>query len=135
MSDSTFILVVEDDPLIQPLVEGALDEAGYATEVVGDAAAAMSVLEQQMAQVRALVTDVNLGGPSDGWDIARRARELNASLPVVYMSGASAHDWTSRGVPKSQILVKPFAPAELVTAVSSLLLEVNKLPSGDAPDT
>jgi hypothetical protein len=37
------------------------------------------------------------------------------------MSGASADDWASKGVPNSIMLSKPFAPAQLVTAVSNLL--------------
>jgi hypothetical protein len=38
-----------------------------------------------------------------------------------YLSGDSAEDWTSKGVPHSIMLPKPFAPAQLVTAVSQLL--------------
>jgi hypothetical protein len=37
------------------------------------------------------------------------------------MSGAAADQWPSRGVPNSILLEKPFAPAQLVTAVSNLL--------------
>jgi hypothetical protein len=37
------------------------------------------------------------------------------------MTGAAAGDWASRGVPNSILLEKPFAPAQLVTAVSQLL--------------
>ena len=37
------------------------------------------------------------------------------------MSGNSAADWTSKGVPNSIMLEKPFAPAQLVTAISNLL--------------
>lgn len=37
------------------------------------------------------------------------------------MTGASADDWPSMGVPNSILLTKPFAPAQLVTAVSQLL--------------
>ena len=37
------------------------------------------------------------------------------------MSGASADDWAFKGVPNSIMLSKPFAPAQLVTAVSNLL--------------
>lgn len=40
---------------------------------------------------------------------------------VVYMSGDSAEDWSSKGVPNSIMLSKPFAPAQLVTAISNLL--------------
>jgi hypothetical protein len=37
------------------------------------------------------------------------------------MSGAAAADWTSKGVPNSIMLAKPFAPAQLLTAVSNFL--------------
>lgn len=37
------------------------------------------------------------------------------------MTGAGANDWPSHGVPKSVLLNKPFAPAQIVTAVAQLL--------------
>ena len=37
------------------------------------------------------------------------------------MTGAAADEWASEGVPNSILLNKPFAPAQLVTAVSQLL--------------
>src|ERR1700693_4458791 len=83
---------------------------------------AIDLLDVQKVDYRAVVTDINLGRDKiDGWDVARRAREINAGLPVVYMTGDSADDWTSKGVPNSILLTKPFAPAQLLTAVSQLL--------------
>ena len=71
---------------------------------------------------RALVTDINLApGKLDGWDVARHAREIDSNFPVIYMSGKDADDWASKGVPNSIMLTKPFAPAQLVTALSHLL--------------
>lgn len=32
-----------------------------------------------------------------GWDVARHAREIDAGFPVVYMTGANADDWASKG--------------------------------------
>jgi hypothetical protein len=37
------------------------------------------------------------------------------------MTGLATDEWSSRGVPNSILLQKPFAPAQLVTAVSQLL--------------
>jgi hypothetical protein len=37
------------------------------------------------------------------------------------MTGASARDWKSQGVVGSILIEKPFAPAQLATAVSQLL--------------
>lgn len=56
-----------------------------------------------------------------GWEVAKQAREIDPEFPIVYMTGAAAHDWASHGVPNSILLVTPFAPAQLVTAVSQLL--------------
>ena len=80
------------------------------------------MLDAAQGKYRALVTDINLS-PSeiDGWDVARHAREIDPNFPIVYMSGKDADDWASQGVPNSIMLAKPFAPAQLVTAVSNLL--------------
>jgi hypothetical protein len=37
------------------------------------------------------------------------------------MSGAHGDEWPSKGVPNSIMLMKPFAPAQLVTAIWQLL--------------
>jgi CheY-like chemotaxis protein len=67
------------------------------------------------------VTDINLRGRLDGWEVARVARGIDPAFPLVYMTGGAADDWASKGVPNSILLNKPFAPAQLVTAVSQLL--------------
>jgi DNA-binding response OmpR family regulator len=75
-------------------------------------------------EYRALVADVNLRGSLSGWDLARQVREREPTFSVVYMTGAAADDWASQGVPNSILLQKPFAPAQLVTAISQLLNQV-----------
>jgi DNA-binding response OmpR family regulator len=73
------------------------------------------------SKFRALVTDINLTGKLRDWDIARRAREIEPEFLVIYMTGDHAADWSSKGVPNSVMLEKPFAPAQLVTAIANLL--------------
>jgi len=122
LTQEVFILVVEDEVFIQALVEDALIEGGYRVHVISSGDEALKCLDVQEPEFRALVTDVNLGSNKiDGWELARKAREINPELPIVYMTGDSAADWASRGVPNSVLLSKPFAPAQLVTAVSQLL--------------
>lgn len=115
------ILVVEDDFLIQDLVQGALSEGGFESEVASSGEEAVTLLQGDENNYRALVTDIHLQGALTGWDIAKRARELNPDMPVIYMTGAGADQWPSHGVPNSLLLQKPFAPAQVVTAVSQLL--------------
>ena len=116
------ILVVEDEPLIQEVLQLALEEAGFAVITARSVDKAIAMLEAQSPEFRALITDINLSsGKLTGWDVARRARELNPDLPVVYMTGDSAQEWSSMGVPNSVLLMKPFAPVQVTTAVSQLL--------------
>ena len=98
---------------------------------MNDAVHALHELESAAELLSALVTDIRLKGDQDGWQVARRARELNPQLPVVYMSGDSAVEHTSQGVPHSIMVQKPFAPAQIVTAVSTL---INKLPPMPLPE-
>jgi DNA-binding response OmpR family regulator len=59
----------------------------------------------------------------DGWEVARAAREVDPDFPVIYMSGNASNQWPIQGVPKSIMLNKPFAPVQLVRALSPLLNE------------
>jgi DNA-binding response OmpR family regulator len=124
MEESLVILVIEDEVVIQLLVEEALTEGGFATDIVASGEEALKLFSQK--EHKALITDINIKGGMTGWDVAAKARETNPALPVIYMSGAHAEDWASKGVPNSIMLNKPFAPAQLVTAVAQLL---NSAPS------
>lgn len=117
----SIILVIEDDESIQVLVEDALADAGFEPAIAPSGEEALTLLIGMKGRFRALVTDISLRGKLDGWEVAQRVREIDPEFPIVYVSGGSAVDWSSRGVPNSIMLAKPFAPAQLVTAVSSLL--------------
>jgi DNA-binding response OmpR family regulator len=119
--DLPIILVVEDEPLIQGLIEEALSDGGFDMAMVASGEEALTLLNGNKDKYRALVTDISLDGKIEGWEVARHAREIDPEYPVIYTSGASAEDWASKGVPNSVMLAKPFAPAQLVTAISNLL--------------
>ena len=121
MSDSVLVLIVDDEALIHLALQDALEAGGFAVAAASRAEEAIAMLEAEGAAYNALVTDVNLGGKLTGWDVAKRARELTPDMPVIYMTGAAANEWASNGVPNSILLSKPFAPAQLLTAVSNLL--------------
>jgi DNA-binding response OmpR family regulator len=122
MQNLQIVIVVEDDDLLQAFAEEALREGGFDIVIAPSGEQAVALLDSADGKYRALVTDINLGRDKlNGWDVARHAREIDPGFPVVYMSGDSAEDWASKGVPNSVMLSKPFAPAQLVTAVSQLL--------------
>jgi len=119
--DTPTVLIVEDDEAIQSLIEDALADGGFSTAFALSGEEAVTLLKGHKGKYQALVTDINLRGRMEGWDVARGARELDPQFPVVYISGASGAEWPVKGVPNSVMLVKPFAPSQLVTAVAQLL--------------
>jgi len=117
------VLLVEDEAMIAMALEDALTEAGFAVELATDAATAIDQLERDHDKVVAVVTDIRMPGSHSGWDVGRRARELRSDIPVIYCSGDKASEWSVHGVPGSIMLHKPFALAQLITAVSQLVNE------------
>lgn len=118
---SVLVLIVEDQPAIQSILQEALEEGGFAVLVASDADQAIDVLDARHSEVRALVTDIQLGSTISGWDVARHAREKNPNVPVVYTTGSDGADWPLMGVPNSILISKPFVPAQVLVAVSQLL--------------
>jgi CheY-like chemotaxis protein len=115
------ILFVDDEPLIFETVKETLEDGGFTVRPEHTPEGALQALEECGGELAGLVTDVNLGSHTTGWSIARRARELRPDIPVVYTSGYAAGDWSAEGVPHSIMVPKPYAPAQIVTAISSLI--------------
>ncbi|WP_407148005.1 response regulator [Bradyrhizobium sp. ORS 86] len=121
MQDAPIILVIEDDRDLQSLVEDALRDGGYEPAIAGSGEEALTLLKAFRTKYSALVTDIRLLGRLDGWRVARGAREIDPSFPVIYITGGSGDEWPTRGVPDSILLQKPFSPDQLVEALAKLL--------------
>jgi DNA-binding response OmpR family regulator len=115
------ILVIEDEYPVQGLVEEWLADGGFGTDILSSAEEALTLFKSGLKTYKALVTDVNLKGRLSGWEIARQIRAIDPVFPIIYTTGVAADEWASQGVPNSILLTKPFAPAQLVTAISQLL--------------
>jgi CheY-like chemotaxis protein len=115
------VLLVEDEPLVLLIAQDALEAGGFAVLPVQLASEAMDVLDGRIAELSGLVTDIRLPGGADGWEIARHARELRPDLPIVYTTADGAGDWPAQGVPNSVVVQKPYAPAQLLTAIATLI--------------
>lgn len=101
-------------------MEDALSDGGFEAEIAASGEEALSRFGEGRAGYRALLT-AGIGAGLNGWALARRIREIDPDFPVVYMTGGHAEAWKLQGVPNSILIEKPFAPAQLVTAVSQLL--------------
>jgi CheY-like chemotaxis protein len=121
MDSNVLLLLAEDEALIRMHLEEELRDAGFDVVTALDGAQAITELETDAARFRGVVTDIRLKVGAEGWEVAKRARELAPGIAVVYVSGDSAHEWGSRGVPESVMVAKPFVAVQVITAMSTLL--------------
>ena len=115
------LLLVEDDALVVMVAEDALKLGGYGVRVATTGAEALDALDAPSPRFAGLVTDIGLGRGPDGWEVARHAREHQADMPIVYMTAESAGAWPTDGVPNSLLVQKPYAPAQLLAAIATLI--------------
>lgn len=101
---------------VQGVVADVLNEGGFEPATARTGEEAVTLLRGRQARYSALIADINLLGRFNGWEVARAAREVDPKSP-----GAAADERPILGVPNSVLLRKPFAPAQIVTAVSQLL--------------
>ena len=120
VSELPLLLVIEDEYLLQADIEKVLTDAGFATDTVSSGEEALTLLMDGTRRPSALITDVKLAGRLTGWEVAKRIREKDPSFPVIYVTDYD-RDWPAYGVPNSIVIPKPFASAQLVTAISNLL--------------
>lgn len=114
------VLVVDDEPSILDLLSRAFSSAEYDVEVASSSAAALTCLHQTRYDL--LVTDLRMPGES-GLSLIRKARDENAKLPVIVITGnsseANAIDAVNLGV--SGYVTKPFKiPRVLEVAANAL---------------
>lgn len=119
--ESVNILLAEDETLLLLDFEDALKEAGFVVLAVTSGKKAVEHLKAAESSIAGIVTDIRFAESPSGWDVARIAREIDPEMPVVYISGDSAPDWASQGVPKSIMIEKPFVMSQLIVAISQLL--------------
>lgn len=125
MDMGVLLLVVEDEPLILLGIQDALEAGGYTVLAAGNGEEALELLTSRTDEISGLITDIRLGSGPDGWQVARHAREVKPNMAIVYATGDSAHEWASQGVPKSLLMQKPYAAAQAVSAISTLLTEAD----------
>lgn len=115
------LLVVEDEALILRYLKDELENAGYSVVVAKTSDEAIVALDNHAHTLAALVTDIRLPGYFDGWQVARQARGLNPDLPVLYVTGHAADEWSAYGVSNSMLLEKPFVLRHILFALQNLL--------------
>lgn len=107
-----YILIVEDDPALSVALRTALQNQGYAANVVNTGKAALVTIKTDTPDIVIL----DLGLPDiDGLDILREAKKANGDIPILVLTARAHLDDKILGLDNGadDYLVKPFEMTEL----------------------
>ncbi len=125
----TFILIVEDEPLIANHIALILNNAGYTIlGKVRSAAEAIQVLQSQKPDL--ILLDVTIKGDTDGVELAHVINE-KYHIPFIYLTSHFDESTVNR-LKKTQpagFVLKPFNEKELLTQISIALYPKVKEPN------
>jgi PAS domain S-box-containing protein len=119
------IVVVDDERDLAVMLARMLQGEGHEVRVCTRGAEALELIEREPFDV--LLTDVSMPD-MDGWEVARRVKEVRPELPVAVVTGWGSQfegtDLAARGV--DYLLAKPFT----VTAARELVARALTQPAG-----
>ncbi len=122
----TRILIAEDEDRISSFIDKGLRAAGYSTEVVANGSVALELALGGSCDL--VLLDVGLPG-LDGFEVLRRLRERNTSLPVIMLTARTSTADTVTGLDggASDYMPKPFKFDELLARIRLRLRDVGQL--------
>ncbi|MCH7588934.1 MAG: response regulator transcription factor [Chloroflexi bacterium] len=113
------ILVVDDDPHMQQMVEGHLDAAGYTVKSALDGATGLKLTAQWEPEL--VLMDVMMP-VMDGFTTTLRIREFS-SIPIIIITAKGDESDVIRGLDAGadDYIIKPFSAQELLARVRAML--------------
>ena len=117
------ILVVDDDPNVQRLLQYTLKQEGYEVVVAADGAEGFRLWGAEAPDL--ILLDVMLP-KLDGYQVATKIRAEEAAdthVPIIMLTAEREVEQKVRGLRAGadDYLIKPFHPAELLARIKSLL--------------
>jgi two-component system copper resistance phosphate regulon response regulator CusR len=114
------ILIVEDEKKTASFLAKGLKEAGYEPSIAEDGESASDMTRDHSFDL--LIVDVMLP-KKDGWTVVKELRANRAQTPVIFLTARDSVGDRVKGLElgADDYIIKPFAFAELLARVRSLL--------------
>ena len=112
------VLVVDDEADIRELVSGVLEDEGYAVRTAADSTQTLEAIEERRPSM--VLLDVWLQGSRlDGLQLLQAIKRMDASIPVLMISGHGSLDTAVAAVREGAVdfIEKPFEAERLIYLV------------------
>ena len=114
------VLLVEDELLVRMLGADILEDAGFQVVEAMNGEEAVTVLEAR-PDVQVLLTDVDMPGSIDGFELARHTSAHRPDIAILIVSGKVRPG--PGEMPEGSLFVpKPYQPAALVQQIHQMLV-------------
>lgn len=117
--DRPVILLVEDEALTIMDLGDVLEDGGYETVQCASAERALSILETR-SDICGLITDVELSGKVNGFDLANSVSQARPHLPILIVSGRAAPD-PDRMPAGARFIARPCSGEDILDQLKRLL--------------
>ena len=127
------LLIVEDEKKTGEYLTKGLTEAGFVVDLADNGLNGYHLAmtgDYDLIILDIMLPDVN------GWDIVRMLRSANKGMPILLLTALGTIEHRVKGLElgADDYLMKPFAFAELLARVRTLLRNYRKSVSGCRPD-
>ena len=122
MSNTTSILLVDDEQSLGSIIAENLQSAGFDVVHALSAEDALAILREKQFSI--LILDVMMPG-LDGFELARSVRRSDTSVPILFLTSKTMPQDVVEGFESggNDYLRKPFSMQELVIRIKVLLSE------------
>lgn len=125
------ILLAEDDPVTLESLAACLQPEGFHTLLARDGAEALALWQKHKPDL--LCLDIMMPG-LDGYEVCRRVRAVDASVPILFLSAKSEEIDVVVGLRlgADDFVRKPFGKHELIARIGSALRRTKAVKSPSA---
>ncbi len=116
---SATIFVVDPDILVRMVIADYLRECGYKVVEGVNADDVLAVLEAGR-KIDVILTEVQLAGSVDGFELARQIRENHPDIDVILTSGVRRAADKAGNLCNDGLVAKPYHPQEIVRRINIL---------------
>ncbi|MCM8533252.1 MAG: response regulator [Lentisphaeraceae bacterium] len=117
------ILIVDDEPQIQMLIQAILEDKGYKTEICDCGEKALELMTD--IEFNLVLLDLNLPG-LNGIEVSEKIKENSPNTPIIFITGLSTAEAMSlesdcKDKDDMELMYKPIDTAKLYKNIETLI--------------
>ncbi len=126
------ILLVEDDPNLGGLLKEFLEVKDYDVVLATNGEEGLTLF--QKAKFTLLILDIMMP-KMDGFTLAKRIREVDENIPIIFLSAKSLQEDKIEGfkIGADDYITKPFSMEELLYRISAILKRIKQRDENNPP--